>query len=289
MKSFFYWIIALGLTLIAAVYQRMTGPTYPAKIQLILEEHQYTLRLPRSHNSTENCTIVLAIPDTAVHAILQYKRYPTNEAYQTISFRREGEMLVAELPSQPPAGKLEYSVELFASRQSSSSASTGPVIIRFKGAVPAWVLVPHIFLMFFSMWISNLAGLFALSRKRQFKGAMTATVVLLFAGGLILGPIVQKYAFGALWTGFPFGMDLTDNKTLIAFIFWIIAWVGNRKKDRGWLVVLAAVVQILVYSIPHSLLGSELQYETGKVITGVFYLCMTIKNELKCKIRGAKK
>lgn len=280
MKSFLYWLIALVITLIAAVYQRMTGPTYPARIQMKLGEHQYSLRLPRSHTSTENCTIVLPVPDTAVHALLQYKRYPTNEAYQVLSFRREGEMLVAELPSQPPAGKLEYSVQLSASGQPGSTVSAGPVIIRFKGAVPAWVLVPHIFLMFFSMWISNLAGLFALNRKRQFRPAMTATLVLLFAGGLILGPIVQKYAFGALWTGFPFGMDLTDNKTLIAFIFWVIAWAGNRKKDRRGLVVLAAAVQILVYSIPHSLLGSELQYETGKVVTGMLYfLCMPIKNQ----------
>ena len=281
MKSFLYWLIALFITLIAAVYQRMTGPTYPARIQMKLGENQYSLRLPRSHNSTENCTVVLPVPDTAVHAILQFKRYPTNEAYQVVSFRREGETLVAELPSQPPAGKLEYSVQLFFSKQPGFSVSSEPVIIRFKGAVPAWVLVPHIFLMFFSMWISNLAGLFALSRKRQFRPAMTATLVLLFAGGLILGPIVQKYAFGALWTGFPFGMDLTDNKTLIAFVFWIIAWAGNRKKDRRGLVVLAAVVQILVYSIPHSLLGSELQYETGKVVTGMLYfLCMPIKNQV---------
>ncbi len=49
---------------------------------------------------------------------------------------------------------------------------------------------------------------------------------------MILGPIVQKYAFGELWTGIPFGWDLTDNKTLIAFLFWILAVIMNRKKER---------------------------------------------------------
>ena len=29
----------------------------------------------------------------------------------------------------------------------------------------------------------------------------------------------------------PFGWDLTDNKTLIALIFWILAVVMNRKKE----------------------------------------------------------
>jgi len=38
-----------------------------------------------------------------------------------------------------------------------------------------------------------------------------------------LGPLVQLNAFGDLWTGWPFGGDWTDNKTLFAFIFWVIA------------------------------------------------------------------
>ncbi len=58
------------------------------------------------------------------------------------------------------------------------------------------------------------------------------TLFLFIAGGMILGPLVQYFAFGELWTGIPFGWDLTDNKTLIALIFWILAVVMNRKKDR---------------------------------------------------------
>jgi hypothetical protein len=43
----------------------------------------------------------------------------------------------------------------------------------------------------------------------------------------------------------------------------------NRKKDRPYLVALAAVVLLLVFSIPHSLFGSELNQATGKVVTGI--------------------
>jgi len=32
---------------------------------------------------------------------------------------------------------------------------------------------------------------------------------------------VQHYAFGQLWTGVPFGWDLTDNKTLLAALAWV--------------------------------------------------------------------
>jgi hypothetical protein len=98
------------------------------------------------------------------------------------------------------------------------------------------------------------------------------TFVCLFIGGMILGPVVQKFAFGEYWTGVPFGFDLTDNKTLIGVLFWGLALAGNFKKPRYYLVILAALVLLAVYSIPHSAMGSELNYETGKVVTGYIQL-----------------
>jgi hypothetical protein len=88
-------------------------------------------------------------------------------------------------------------------------------------------------------------------------------------GGLILGPVVQKYAFGAYWTGWPFGQDLTDNKTLVAWIFWAIAlWrLHKNPANRTWPAI-AMVVLLLVFLIPHSMFGSELDYSTGEVTTG---------------------
>ena len=85
---------------------------------------------------------------------------------------------------------------------------------------------------------------------------------------MILGPIVQKYAFGEFWAGIPYGWDLTDNKTLIAFVAWIVAIVFNRKKQKRWLIVVAALVTIIIFSIPHSMYGSELNYQTGTIQQG---------------------
>ena len=62
--------------------------------------------------------------------------------------------------------------------------------------------------------------------------------------------------------------DLTDNKTLIAFVAWMFAVAMNWKKDRPWATVIASIVTIVIFSIPHSLRGSELNYESGKVVTG---------------------
>ena len=87
------------------------------------------------------------------------------------------------------------------------------------------------------------------------------TLIAFIGGGFIFGPLMQKYAFGAYWTGWPFGHDLTDNKVLVALIMWIIA-IWKLKKNRqsyGW-VTAASIVLLIVYLIPHSLLGSEIDY-----------------------------
>jgi hypothetical protein len=143
------------------------------------------------------------------------------------------------------------------------------VITRFTGDVPAGVLIPHIFIMFLAMLISTMAGLEALVKGRYMYKFSIWAALLLFVGGMILGPIVQKYAFDAFWTGFPLGLDLTDNKTLIAMIAWLIAlWKGrNNRQARGWILG-AAVVMLLIYLIPHSMFGSELDYQTMQVGTG---------------------
>ena len=83
----------------------------------------------------------------------------------------------------------------------------------------------------------------------------------MFLGGFVLGPLMQKFAFGVAWSGFPFGTDLTDNKTLIAFLAWIVALVaGRRGRPARPFVIAASLVTLLVFLIPHSLLGSEYDY-----------------------------
>lgn len=274
-----YWILAIVITLGTAVYQRMTGPTYPKRITFEIGNQEYNLKLPRSYGGAGDCPVELAIPDEGVSGAIVYRRYPSSEDWKSIPMKREGELLTTTLPHQPPAGKIAYYIMLKDAdgKEIKIPDEEEPVVIRYKGAVPDYVLGPHIFFMFFAMLLSNLTGLLALAGFSRQVLYGRITLVLLIIGGMILGPLVQKYAFGELWTGVPFGWDLTDNKTLIAFVFWMVAVLGNWKKERPWLTVLAAVMLMLVYMIPHSLYGSELDHESGKVIqgmimsTGVFY------------------
>jgi hypothetical protein len=123
--------------------------------------------------------------------------------------------------------------------------------------------------MFMAMLYSTRTGIEALRKGDKTKNYTLITLSLLTAGGMFLGPVVQKYAFGALWTGWPFGQDLTDNKTLVAFLAWLVAYLRLRKNstNRAW-VVAAAIILLMVYLIPHSMFGSELDYNTGDIRTG---------------------
>jgi hypothetical protein len=88
------------------------------------------------------------------------------------------------------------------------------------------------------------------------------TVGLLLLGGFVFGPLVQKYAFGNLWTGVPFGYDLTDNKTLVALVAWLVAlWSLRKGRSARAVVIAAAAVMFVIFLVPHSLLGSEIRYE----------------------------
>jgi hypothetical protein len=110
--------------------------------------------------------------------------------------------------------------------------------------------------MFLAMLFSTRAGIAALDRSTNPRTYILWTISLLFIGGFILGPIVQKLSFGVFWTGFPLGLDLTDNKTLIAFIVWLAPLIAGRREKpaRGW-VLGASILMLVVYLIPHSLLG----------------------------------
>ena len=289
MKKAILWILAIVVTLGAAYYQRKTGPTYPKSISIQLNDTTYELRLVRSLGLDERPEVKLNINDTSIKGKIYCKRYRTKDNYEAHDFNyriypvksfimnkifklTEEKGLFAEIPRQPAAGKLQYYIELTDSQGTQTLLKENPVILRFKGSVPGYILLPHVLLMFVAMLFSTLAGLMSVIRYPRYKIYSVWTLGLLFLGGMILGPLVQKFAFGELWTGVPFGWDLTDNKTLIALIFWILAVLMNRKKDRPIFTVLAAVVLLLVFSIPHSMFGSELDYSSGEVTQGLIYI-----------------
>lgn len=259
--SILLWILATVITLVIVVYQRMSGPTNPVRGHTSVDGTEIRFRLLRSADATGDARVMLSVPDLSVSGEMRWKRYKSHDEWMTKPLERSGDKLVAAVPVQPPAGKVMYQITLRGASGSTVTLTREPVIIRFKGPVPSTVLIPHIFLMFFSMLIGTRAGLEALYNGSRVRRQAVVTAAMLLVGGLILGPVVQKYAFGAFWTGWPFGHDLTDNKTAVAMLFWLIAIWRDVKNGKGrtWYMV-AAIMQLAVYSIPHSVLGSEIDY-----------------------------
>jgi hypothetical protein len=262
-------IIALLITIGAAIYQRMTGPTHPTSGTIRWQNTEVSYTFNRGHDDTSDQSVALTAPDTAISGVLLFKRYKSNEGWKGMKLVRQGEQLVGSLPHQPPAGKLEFFVLIEKNGNSKAVPPDRSVITRFTGKVPDIILILHILIIFAAMLLSNLAGLEAVAGGQQAYRISLWTTLFLLVGGMILGPVVQKFAFNAFWTGVPWGMDLTDNKTLIAMIFWLAAvWRGRKGQNaRGWIIA-AAIIMLIVFSIPHSVMGSELNYETMEVQTG---------------------
>jgi hypothetical protein len=229
---------------------------------------EYAFSLPRSNNGRQYAyPVELDLPEDFT-ANLIWRVFPTDNPWDTLEMVREDGVLKGYLPLQPPAGKIEYHVELMHQGKALDLHEKFNVIIRFRGDVPAWALLPHVLLMVLTVIWSTAILFFAFANMPAYRRQVGVTIILLLLGGFILGPIVQKYSFGQFWTGWPLGKDMTDNKVLFALIAFLPAWFLRKKAYGRWLAILAAAVMLGVYLIPHSMNGSELDPETGEVVTG---------------------
>ncbi|MCX6286197.1 MAG: hypothetical protein NTY96_03705 [Bacteroidetes bacterium] len=260
-QSALIWVFAFLFTAGLAVYQKMTGPTYPIRSKIQLESSLIKYKLPRSGECGQDMPVKITIADTSVHGEFTYKRYKSNDEWTAVPMIRQGNELVSMIPMQPAAGKVSYKVTLLKNGQQYKLNENQDVVLRFKGSVPLIVLIFHIIAIFGAMLLSTVTCLEAIFQGKNVLRYIWLTVIFFLVGGLILGPVVQKYAFDAFWTGWPFGHDLTDNKTLIGLIFWIIALIVQYRKpgNRSWPVI-AGIVFLVVFLIPHSALGSEIDY-----------------------------
>lgn len=260
-KSILLWIAAFVLTIFTAVYQRITGPTYPISGEIKVDKELIEYKLDRSHGGEGDHPVEIKVSDTAIIGKLLWKRYKTEDEWTPVEMVRKDYRLIASLPHQPPAGKLIYKIILQKDNAVISLPEEGGVVIRFKGDVPVYFLIPHIIFIFGAMLLSARTGLEYFNDGKKFKPLTILTFIFIIIGGFILGPIIQYYAFGEFWTGFPFGHDLTDNKILIGFIGWLLALIAlyKFKNPKKW-IVFASILMFIIFLIPHSLLGSELDY-----------------------------
>jgi hypothetical protein len=272
------WFLAVALTLACIAFQDKTGPTYPLEGRLETAGGPVSFKFLRSENVGTDLSLALIDPvPEGVSAFVEFRRLKSDDDWATLPFRR-GDIsftrrghsqtlsgLGASLPAlKERAGKYEFLVFVRAGEgRPESVTGTRPILARYKGAVPGWVLAAHILAIFAAMTIAIRTVLEALV-DGKFRGLLWATIVSLLLGGFLLGPLVQWYAFGVWWSGVPFGFDLTDNKVLLELLAWLPAVFLNFGKRRNRAsVLLAGAMTLVVYFIPHSLFGSEFDYRSG--------------------------
>ncbi|MEZ5000051.1 MAG: hypothetical protein R2727_05155 [Bacteroidales bacterium] len=141
----------------------------------------------------------IGIDDTTISARIYFKRYNTSGEYQVEEFQyrvkpvdsfimnkifkmTEEKGWFVSLPEQPAAGKLQYYFEITDDTGRSVYFENEPIVIRYKGGVPALhPHTPHIFHVL-AMLISTLAGLMALGKHKSYKKYGVVTLVLLLIG-----------------------------------------------------------------------------------------------------------
>lgn len=310
------WTLAALITITSVFFQRGTGPTHPLKAPLTLGDTRTTLQLPRSltrptdpigtptnstsstisstTSSTTPLTFEAGDPLPNTQLTLHWRRLATQDPYQTLPCTPDPnpndptsapQRWTAHIPTQPTAAKITYYVTLTPNPEpnglTGEPINTPLATLRFKNHVPAAILILHILCMFLSLLITVFTGCYALTKAplKNVNRAALWTLLFTLAGGLIFGPLVQRYAFGALWNGWPVGQDLTDTKTLLVFLTWLIAFLVNRiatprhplsRKPRPLrlLYVAATLISLAAYAIPHSTAGSTYDYEKQEITTG---------------------
>jgi hypothetical protein len=177
-------------------------------------------------------------------------------------------------------------------------------IISFSGEASTALLITHVIFIVGAIIFVIASGLYAsrylvkgkgINKSVQMAGIATG---MIFIGGFPLGFALAYQVYGTPWTGIPFGWDITDNKTLVIFVYWLLSlflirgtimnWFtrgrGRRcpfrwlisiirrsslsvKKERkdtishnkfAKLAIIGAILTVALYLVPHSIMVSPL-------------------------------
>lgn len=151
----------------------------------------------------------------------------------------------------------EAAAEVFASEYNYFKA-------RFEGEASFILLLFHIVLMIAAFFLLIHALYYAMNylatgeRGDSIIRSVNLGIITFFITGFPIGCIIEKQVLGNYWEGVPFGWDITDSKTLIILVIWLIIIWLNAKNKMGmrtyskW-VIINTIITIILFLLPHSL------------------------------------
>jgi hypothetical protein len=280
-----FWkiVIAVVFTLLMLVFARSTTAVRSVhktiNQQGILIDHH---TVPKQVG--DEIPVISARVEGASEVKLVYK-IGADGQYQTAAMTPDPEetnVYQASIPLNPKGVKAWYYLEAVAPRESGEVIVTlpeknqgqiEPIKLKFEGEVPAYIVISHVLCIFGAIFCSVLA-LFSVvdlgKGKRTLRQSLKFpiwTLALLFLGFVPFGIAMNYFAFGVTWEAFPFGWDVTDNKSQIMMAFWLVTLIlvkgtlsgkgesKNLVSDRAYsaLVVISFVATMIILAIPHSL------------------------------------
>jgi hypothetical protein len=263
------------MTLLVIASARYFGPNRPYIVEAAGKGIGLSHKAPRGHTGEGPAELELDVElkgveesGLQVELVGQVKNSEVLERLSPVESEpgSDGSMRIYkfEVPHRAPATRYHYRFEariqggdpLVLERDDGS-----PMMVKFKGNVPAWIVITHILAMFGGFFLMIWSALYAFQPafgKGDAKPAARLGLwawITMFVGGLPIGFLMNYYAFDVFWEAFPFGEDVTDNKTQIALLFWgisVLALYFGKGKKAGILTIGTAIIVIALFLIPHS-------------------------------------
>lgn len=187
----------------------------------------------------------------------------------------EGGRFFGAIPPHARGEKLAYYIE---ARTASDMVTRVPAkekregfVVTVKGRPNIYLLIAHIVFVFVALFFFVFSGYLAyraLQHRRSLlyipRIAFLGTAAF-FLASIPLGMLVAYQTYGQLWTGFPVGGDLTDNKSLAILVYWAVCavlfrgslWRKDPSQDLLPMVTLpyvhlaGTVITVLLFLLPH--------------------------------------
>lgn len=266
-------IAAVLIVLALFVLSRITGPNFRYRVEASGDGFTLSHKAPRTSEGTGPAKLDLEVSgDTSSIASLDLVGHPMNDPEKEEAFPPSSitgqtggpRVYHFEVPFHRWATKYLYvfQARLLNGQIVPLDRKGTPMVVRFRGEVPLFSLGLHILGMFGGFLLMVL-GAFAAADFLRGRGGAGPVLRLggwgwaVFAiGGLPLGFLMNWYAFRTIWEAWPFGADVTDNKTQVALVVYglgLLAFLWKKNRAAAWLVLAGTAVAFAVFIVPHSI------------------------------------
>lgn len=274
-------IVATVLTIGMLGYARLNNAS--RSVHLVQEKEGIRIdHITVGRHVGQTKPVIKARIEGALKARLFYKSSLDDEYTQVpmIRFPDDPTLYSASLPVLPKGWEVFYYMEATGAKDNSTVVTLPgggfdikPVLLRYVGHVPIPIVIGHVLAVFAAVFFAFISLLSAIDVERGKADIARAikypviAVICMAVGFFMLGFPMNMYAYGTMWEGIPFGSDVTDNKSQLIFIFWFAVLalfkgsVFGRGEDKNFLrssayftiILVAFLVMLIVYAIPHSI------------------------------------